>query len=130
MRIAEAAVGRGYVKVEEINLWNAEVGAANRLPLIEIPSREIDPQFVQQRCAYRAVPAEGGRVVVRQQRQVVDRPLSAIEVIKPDKERADKKLIIAMRVIHAPVVLISAALIGHRKIEDAPVGGSVGAVAD
>src|SRR5216684_6803101 len=127
-RIAEAAVDPGYVKVEEINLWNAEVCAANRLPLIKVPAREVSAQVIQHGAAQSAYPAHSGCIVVRQQRQIIDRPLSAIEVVKPDKERADKKLIIAMCVIHAPVVLISAAAVGHSKIEDAPVRGSVGAV--
>ena len=72
------------------------------------------------------VPANVADVIVGENGEVVDGPLAAIEVIEPDDVSAGKKLVFPLRIVHAPVVLVSAARIRHGKVKNTPIGNTVG----
>ena len=61
---------------------------------------------------------------------VLDRPLSAVEIVEPDDVGAGEELIIALGVVHAAVVLVPAAGVRFGQIKNAPIRDTVGPIAD
>src|ERR1035438_1053383 len=103
------------IEVEEPNLRYAEIRVAYGYRLVIAVPREVHAQFVHHCWADRSRPAERGGIVARLEGQVVDRPLSAIEIIEPDDIRTCEELVLSTRIVHTSVVFVATACVGYSK---------------